>query len=264
MEGMDAVIHAAAIVSFAGRDKKNMYQVNVDGTANVVNMALEKGLAKMIHISSVAALGRLATGGHVNEEKKWEESNVNTDYAKTKHKAELEVYRGIGEGLEAVILNPSTIIGFGDWQGSSCAIFRKVYKGFHWYTSGLNGFVDVGDVARAAVILLEKSINGERFIVNGDNWPFRQLQDTIADGFNVKKPSSQASRFILGVAWRMEAIKSLFTNERPLITKQSVKVAVSETRFDNKKLLRQLPEFSFTPLEISIKKACEKYLEVSK
>ena len=126
-----------------------MYQVNVEGTANVVNMALEKNVRRLIHISSVAALGRTTTGGSVNEEKKWEESKVNTHYAKSKYKGELEVWRGISEGLDGVILNPSTILGYGDWNNSSCAIFKNIYEEFKWYTPGINGFVDVEDVARA-------------------------------------------------------------------------------------------------------------------
>ena len=115
-----------------------MYQVNVEGTANVVNIALEQGIRRFVHVSSVASLGRTADGGVVNEEKKWEETKVNTHYARSKYKAELHVWRGISEGLEGVILNPSTILGFGDWHSSSCAIFRQVYEGFDWYTPGIN------------------------------------------------------------------------------------------------------------------------------
>lgn len=261
MEGIDAVIHAAAIVSFVPREKSMMYQVNVDGTANVVNMALEAGIKRMVHISSVAALGRLANGGEVDEEKKWEESKINTDYAKSKHKAELEVYRGIGEGLEAVILNPSTIIGFGDWHSSSCAIFRNIYEGFRFYTTGLNGFVAVEDVAKAAVLFLENEANAQRFLVNGDNWPFRQLQNAIADGLHKKRPTKKAGSFMLGIAWRIQALATYFNGKRPLLTKQSVKVALSETRFKSQKLPAFLPGFSFTPIETSIKAACEKYLQ---
>src|SRR3569832_927903 len=114
-ERVDTIIHSAAIVSFVKKDRREMYKVNVDGTANVVNMALEKNVRRLVYISSVAALGRTAGGGHVNEEKKWEEIKFNTNYAISKYKAELQVWRGISEGLEAVILNPSTILGFGDW-----------------------------------------------------------------------------------------------------------------------------------------------------
>ncbi len=259
MEGVDAIIHSAAVVSFAKKGRRNMYQVNVEGTANVVNMALEKNVRRMVHISSVAALGRTANGGHVNEEKKWEESKVNTHYAISKFKAELHVWRGISEGLDAVIINPGTILGYGDWHSSSCAIFKQVYDGFGWYTPGINGFVDVEDVARAAIILLESSITEQRFIVSGDTWSFKKLQDTISLHFGKKGPARKTTPFLLGIAWRMEKLKSLFTGKKPLLTKESARVAQSQTWFDNEKLLHTLPEFNYTPLEETIKKACEKY-----
>jgi len=264
MEGVDTVIHAAAVVSFVKKDRKNMYHVNVEGTAYVVNIALEKNVRRLIHISSVAALGRTLNGGHVNEEKKWEESKANTHYGKSKFKAELQVWRGISEGLEAVILNPSTILGYGDWHSSSCAIFRQVYEGFNWYTPGINGFVDVEDVAKVTLLLLESKINEERFIVNGDSWPFKKLQDTIAVQFGKKPPKNKTTPFLLAVAWRMEKIKALFTGKKPLLTKESARVAQSQTWFENTKLLSALPGFYFTPLDETIKKACEKYVEAAR
>ena len=259
MEGVDAVIHSAAVVSFVKKDRKNMYQVNVEGTANVVNMALEKNIKRLVHISSVAALGRTSGGGHINEEKKWEESKVNTHYAKSKYKAEVEVWRAVSEGLDAVILNPGTILGYGDWHSSSCAIFKNIYSGFKWYTSGINGFVDVEDVAKAAVLLMESNITEQRFIINGDNWPFKKLQDTIAGGLGKKQPFKLATPLLIKIAWRMEKLKSLFTGKKPLLTKESARVAQSQTYFENDKILNALPGFSFTPLEETIKKACEKY-----
>jgi dihydroflavonol-4-reductase len=260
MEGMDTVIHSAAIVSFVKKDRKQMYQVNVDGTANVVNMALEKGIKRMVHISSVAALGRTAGGGHVTEEKKWEESKVNTHYGSSKYKAELQVWRGMAEGLSAVILNPSTILGYGDWHSGSCAIFRNVYEEFKWYTPGINGFVDVEDVARVALMLMESDITEQRFTVNAESWEFKRLMDTMAENFGKKKPLRQTTPFLMSIAWRMEHLKSMFTGKRPLLTKESARVAHSKTYFDNDKILRALPGFSFTPLEESIRKACKNYL----
>lgn len=260
MEGVDTVIHAAAIVSFQHKERKDMYQVNVDGTANVVNIAMEKNIKRLVYISSVAALGRTANGGHVNEDKKWEESKVNTHYAKSKNKAELEVWRAMGEGLNAVILNPSTILGYGDWNTSSSAIFKNVYKEFKWYTPGVNGFVDVDDVARAAVLLMESDITEQRFIVNSDNWPFKKLVHTIADGFHKKRASKETTPFLISLAWKLEKIKSFFTGHKPLLTRESARVAHSQTHFENDKILKALPGFSFTPLQESIEKACEKYL----
>jgi nucleoside-diphosphate-sugar epimerase len=260
MEGIDTVIHSAAIVSFSKKERKQMYQVNVEGTANVVNMALEMEVKRLVYISSVASLGRTADGGRVDEEKKWEDNKINTHYARSKFKAELHVWRGISEGLDAVILNPATILGYGDWQQSSCALFRQVYEGFNWYTSGINGFVDVEDVASATVLLMESGITEQRFIVAGDNWTFKQLQDSIAAGFGKKGPQRLATPNLLQIAWRTEQIKALFTGKKALLSKESARVAISRTLFENDKILKALPGFSFTPLEESIKKACKKYI----
>jgi len=260
MENIDTVIHSAGVVSFVKKDRKNMYQVNVEGTANVVNMALEKNVKKLIHISSVAALGRKNNGTHVNEEKKWEENKMNTHYAKSKRNAELEVWRSIGEGLNAIIVNPSTVLGYGDWNTGSCAIFKNIYKEFPWYSPGINGFVDVEDVAKVTLLLMESNIDSERFIINGDTWSFKKLQDIIADGFAKKKPSKDATPLIMGIAWRLEKLKSMLTGKNPLLTKESARVAQSQTYFENDKVLKAFPGFSFTPLELSIKKACEKYM----
>src|SRR5436189_4785670 len=260
MEGVDTVIHSAAVVSFIKKDRKNMYHVNVDGTANVVNIALEKNVRRLIHISSVAALGRTAGGGHVDEEKKWEESKVNTHYGRSKNKAELEVWRGLIECLSGVIVNPSTILGFGDWNNSSSAIFKKVYEEFSWSTPGINGFVDVEDVARVVILFMENDITEQRYVVNSDNWHFEKLQSIIADALGKKKPTKIASPFLMNIARRLETVKCFFTDGKPLLTKESVRVAISKTYFENAKILKALPGFSFTPLKETIEKASKLYL----
>ncbi len=261
MQNVESIIHSAAVISFAAKERKKMYSVNIDGTANVVNLALENKIKKLVHISSVAALGRTESGDTVNEEKTWGESNLNTHYAITKYKAELEVWRGIAEGLNGVILNPSTILGFGNWNSGSCLIFKNANNNFPWYTDGVNGFVAVEDVAKAAVALLESSISEQRFIINGENWGFKKLFSTMATQFGKKIPSKKATPFLSGIAWRLELIKSIFTGQTPLLTKESSKIAQSKTYFENDKLLKALPGFSFTTLEDTIRIACKKYKE---
>lgn len=259
LEGVDTIVHAAAMVSFVPADRVQMFRVNIEGTANMVNMALEKNIRRFIHISSVAALGRTANGEVVNEEKKWGKSKRNTAYAISKYHAEMEVWRGMGEGLNMAILNPSTILGYGNWENSSCAIFKNAYGGFPWYTNGVNGFVDVEDVARAAVLLMKSDIRSERFIVNSDNWSFRNLLSTMAMYFGKKPPYREATPLLGGLAWRMEKLRSSLAGKKPLLTRESAKVAQSKTLFDNSKILQALPGLSFLPLEESIKKACDKY-----
>jgi dihydroflavonol-4-reductase len=260
MEGVDGVIHAAAKVSFAGRDRHELFSINVEGTANVVNMALLQNVRRFVHVSSVAALGRTGQGEHVTEKKSWEESKYNTTYAISKFRGEVEVWRGIGEGLPAVVINPSTILGYGDWNSSSCTLFRSAYQEFPWYTEGINGFVDVQDTARAIVRLLDTDISGERFILNGDNWTFRRLLETIAAGFGKKPPTREATALLAGIAWRMERMKSLFSGRPAILTRESARVARSSTTFESGKILQQLSGFRFTPLEETITGACEAYL----
>jgi dihydroflavonol-4-reductase len=255
-----AVIHTAAKISFSAKDRIEMFQANVEGTANMVNAAVINNIPRFVYVSSVAALGRTANGDTVNEEKKWEDSGLNTQYAISKYHAEMEVWRGMGEGLNMVIVNPSTILGYGDWNTGSCTIFKNVYHAFPWYTNGVNGFVDVEDVARATVLLMESDIASKRFILNGDNWSFRQLFNTIADGFEKKHPHKEATPFLAEIAWRLEKIKAVFSGKTPLLTKESARVAQTKTYFDNTRVVNALPGFAFTNLEETIKTACAKYL----
>ena len=261
MEGVDAVIHAAAKVSFAGRDRRELFHSNIEGTANMVNMALIKNIRRFVHVSSVGALGRTAHGERVTEEKKWTDSKLNTSYAISKFYGEMEVWRAIGEGLPAVIVNPSTLLGYGDWDTSSSALFSNSYREFPWYSNGVNGFVDVADTARAVVALLESDVRGERYILNGDNWSFRQLFNQLATEFGKKQPSREATPFLGEIAWRLEKIKTFFSGKPSLLTRESARIARSKTFFDNSKILRQLPGFVFTPLEQTIREACKAYLK---
>jgi dihydroflavonol-4-reductase len=259
MQGIDAVIHSAAVVSFTKSGRREMYRINIEGTANVVNAAVENGASRFIHVSSIAAIGRTTAEELVTEEKKWEQNKNNTHYAITKHHSEMHIWRGFSEGLSGAVINPSTILGFGDWHQSSCAIFRNVYKGLHWYTNGINGFVGVEDVAEAAVQLLFSGINQRKFIVSAENWIFRDLFNAIADGFEKPRPQKQATKRLGELAWRVEHLRSMITGQKPLLTKETAKVGQSKTSWDGSAILRALPEFHYTPLATVVKNACEKY-----
>lgn len=261
MQGVDNVVHSAAIVSFSKKQRREMYHVNVEGTANVVNAAIENQLKRFLHISSVAALGRTTKPETVTEQKKWEANKNNTHYAISKHHSELHVWRGFAEGLEGVVINPSTVLGYGDWRQSSCAIFKNAYKDFPWYTTGVNGFVGVEDVAEAAVQLLFSQISQQKFIVNAENWSFQHLFNTIADGFNKKHPHKHATKSMGEIAWRIEKLKEIITGKKALLTRETAKVAHSKTSFDSSALLKALPQFQFTPLEKVIKSSCQLYVK---
>jgi nucleoside-diphosphate-sugar epimerase len=260
VDGMDAIVHAAGKVSFSDRDRSAIFSTNIDGTANLVNTALALPVKRFVHVSSVAAMGRVGNGERVTEEKVWQDSRYNTTYAVSKFRGEMEVWRGIGEGLPGVIVNPSTILGYGDWNSTSCALFRSAYREFPWYTEGINGFVDVADTAKAVVRLLESDVVGQRYILSSENWTFRRLFESMAEGFGKKPPTREATPLLAGIAWRAQRVKSWVSGRPSLLTRESARVARSSTLFDNGKILQQLPDFAFTPLEDTIRHACKAYL----
>ena len=263
MHGITNVYHCAAIVSFDPKEKYRLLKLNVEGTANVVNACVDEGVVKLVHVSSVAALGRIRKGETVTEKMNWTEETSNSSYGKSKYLGEMEVWRGIGEGLQAVIVNPSIIIGGDDWENGSSAIFKTAYNEFPWYTEGVSGFVDVRDVARAMIMLMNSDINAQRFILNGENLPYKEIFFSIARCFNKKLPHKSVSPLLAEIVWRMESLKTRFTGKKHLLTKETARTAQAKVYFDNSKILKALPEFHFKKINDAIEHTClalkEKY-----
>ena len=256
MEGVTHLYHCAAMVSFSPKNKKKLFATNIEGTANVVNAALQAGVRKMIHVSSVAAIGRIREGETVTEEMNWNEENSNSLYGKSKFLGEMEVWRGIGEGLDAVIVNPSLIMGAGDWNKGSSEIFKSAYEEFPWFTEGVSGFVDVRDVARVMIMLMNSEICNERFIVSAENVFFKTILTGIANCFGKKPPYKIVTPLIAKLVWRWEAIKSIISGKDPLLTKETVLTAMTKVYFDNTKLKNSLKGFEFYPIMETVKYTC--------
>ena len=252
MEGVRHLYHCAAVVSYNPRETDTLLRVNTEGTANVVNAALEKGVRKMVYVSSVAALGRLRENDPIDESSQWSEETNNSNYGRSKYYGEMEVWRGMAEGLEAVVVNPTIILGAGDWEKGSAELFKSAYDEFPWYTEGVSGFVDVRDVAEAMIRLMNSPLHSERFLLSGDNWTYRQLFTTMAGAFGRRSPHKAVTPLLGEIVWRMEKIKSLFTGKSPLVTRETARTAQTVTRFDNRKVTEALPGFRFTPLEDAI------------
>lgn len=252
MKGASQVYHCAAVVSFDPADKKLLFQTNIEGTANVVNTALNCNVAKLCYVSSVAALGRIRKDKIITEDMKWSESTSNSEYGKSKFYAEMEVWRAIAEGLHAVIVNPSIILGASDWQTGSSALFRNAYNEFPWYTEGVTGFVDVEDVVKAMIALMESSVVNQKFILSAENISYRDFFTMIATAFNKKPPHKKVTPLLASLIWRLEAIKAAFTGKKPLLTKETANTAQAKAYFDNGKIKEALPGFSFQPLQQSI------------
>ena len=221
MEGITHVYHAAALVSYDPKDKHQLLKINIEGTANVVNACIKARVEKLVHVSSVAALGRIRKEEMVTEKMNWTEETSNSIYGKSKYYGEMEVWRGAAEGLKAVIVNPSLIFGGDNWETGSVAIFKNVYNEFPWYTNGVTGVVDVRDVARAMILLMNSPISAERFILNGGNVSYREIFTLIANCFGKKPPSKKVTPFLAEMVWRIEVLKNLFTGKEKFIDKRN-------------------------------------------
>jgi len=257
MKDVSVVYHCAAIVSYSAKRRNELFKTNIEGTANIVNAGLNAGVKKLCFVSSVSALGKTRDGNVITEEVAWSEETNTSNYGKSKYLAEVEVWRGIGEGLPAVIVNPSIILGAGNWNDSSTKIFKTAYEEFPWYTEGVTGFVDVEDVVSAMIQLMESEISGERFLLNGENRPYKEVFTMAANAFAKKAPGKKVSRLMANIVWRLEAVKSLFTGDEPLLTKETADAAQSVHYYDNSKLKSFLPAFAFTPVDQTIKRVCD-------
>lgn len=256
MKGIEQVYHCAAIVTFNSKLKHEMFKINIEGTANVVNAALDADVKKMVYVSSVSAMGRIRENEPINETMNWTEETSNSNYGQSKYLAEMQVWRGIGEGLDAVIVNPVIMLGPGDWNNGSSKLFRNAYNEFPWYTKGISGFVDVRDVAKAMIQLMNSNVTAERFILSAENRNYRDIINLMANAFGKKQPRREATAFMTKIVWRWEAMKNLFSDKDPLITKEIAKTAMAKVNFDNNKLKKYLPGFTYRKIEDTIIDTC--------
>lgn len=261
MQDITEVYHCAAIVSFAPNDEKKLYKINVEGTANVVNACLNASIRKLVYVSSVAALGRIRVGEMINETMQWTPESSNSKYGHSKYLAEMEVWRGIAEGLNAVIVNPVIILGAGNWNEGSSKLFKSVYDGFPYYSLGTSGFVDVKDVADIMAQLMESNITAERFILSAENATYQSVFNMMANAFGKKLPTKKITPFLAAIAWRVEAIKSKFTGASPLVTKETAATSLAKVKFDNSKLFKYLPEFRYSNLQKTINQTCDEFVK---
>ncbi len=275
VSGMDYIVHAAAIVSFSPKNRSQMYKVNVEGTANVVNCALlHPSIKKLVFISSIAALGRPSTpeiiaGNPITENQKWEESPLNSHYAVSKFQAECEVWRGYAEGLPMVILNPTIILGEGDWTQSSTQLFKYVFDENKFLTEGFINYVDVEDVAKVTEKMMLSEIQGERYIVNAGRMTYKDFFTKIASYFDKKAPSILLKGWLLDILWRIESIRAYITRSAPLITKETAQSARLAMVYPNDKIKNEMSDaFEFTPIDSTLKRITQylktQYLTESK
>ena len=255
---VNVIYHCAAIVSFNPKDAKLMHTINVEGTANMVNVALENKIQKFCHVSSTAAIGKDPLGGFNTESTEWNNKGA-SNYSLSKFKAEQEVWRGSAEGLNTVIVNPTIILGPGDWGKSSTNLFQEVWNGLNFYTTGKNAFVDVRDVVNCMIELMNGAISNERFLIVAEHLSFKDLLIQISTALGKTPPNTKATSLMTSVGWRLEKLKSLLSHKAPRITKESAKSGQSTQLFSNEKI-KQAIGYEFISVKQSIEDTAALFL----
>lgn len=261
-KNVDHVYHCAAFVSFEPDKYHQLRKINIEGTANVVNLCVSHRIKKLAYVSSIATIGHHQNPQElIVEDTNWNQEDDNSVYAITKYGAEIEVWRGTQEGVDAVIINPGIIIGPGFWNsGGSSSLIKKIYKGMPYYTHGVTGYVDVTDVVDALVLLMQSAIKNERFIVVSENLSFKKFQELTTSALGIKPASKEATPFILAIGWRLDWVSQMLTGKRRRLSKQMTKSAKSITKFDASKLINTL-DFEFKLMAASIQETCQLFLE---
>ena len=257
---VEYVYHSAALVSFDPAQYQLLRRINIEGTANIVNLCLSHKVRKLCYVSSVAALGTPSADEYINEETPWNNDADHNVYAITKYGAELEVWRGTQEGCQAVIVNPGIILGPGFWRSSSGSLFTSVHRGIKYYTTGISGYVDIQDVVKPMVQLMKTDLTNERFILVSENLRFKDFVQIAADALGVEAPKKQANGLILSLAWRMDWLRSKLKKKRRRLTKRLSRSLQTDSRFDNSKIERMLP-YDFRPIKQSVEINAQRFLK---
>jgi nucleoside-diphosphate-sugar epimerase len=259
LKGVEQVFHCAALVSFDPADQQKLMRINVTGTANLVDALIEIPGAYLCHVSSIAAIGAQEDGRAADETTAWKYDAGTSNYSLSKYNSEREVWRGMAEGLNVVIVNPSVILGPGDWHSGSSALFSLAHKGMPFFTNGTTGYVDVRDVAEVMMQLADMKVVGERFIVSAGNMSYRDFFTIAAIALQSKPPRYKISPWMGELAWRFYTLKGWLTGTKPSITRETARNAQKVRSYTSAKLIA-LTGFKFIPLEESIRHYALLYL----
>lgn len=259
IRGMEFVYHLAAQVSFTPADRHTVLRNNVEGTANIVNACLEHNIRKLCFVSSTAALGNTIPGGTITEEMLWTGPANHSSYSISKYRSEMLVWRGINEGLNAVIVNPSVIIGPGNWERNSGQFFQQVWKGLKYYRDGITGFVDVHDVVKAMVYLMDGQFCGERYVITSENLSYKEMLEIVAGALGKVSPSRVPTPFMILIACCLDWMRVKFTRDKRIITREIASAANEKNYFSNERII-QATGMKFTPIYDSIQKTAKLFL----
>lgn len=249
--GVTRVYHCAAFVSFEPDKYHLLRKTNIEGTANIVNLCISNAIEKLCYVSSIATLGSTLNNESIDEETIWNPEDDNSVYAITKYGAEMEVWRGTQEGLDAVIVNPGVILGAGIWRYGTGSLFKKASKGLKYYTSGSVGLISVHDVILVMIQLMRSEIKNERFVLVAENWTYKNFLQALAKAVNTKPPKKLASSNLLNIGWRLDWLKHKLTGKRRQLTKHVTKALTTETHYSSDKIKIAL-NYKFKAIDSSI------------
>ncbi|GIV33834.1 MAG: NAD-dependent epimerase [Chitinophagales bacterium] len=249
--GVKKVFHLASLISFDPADRDRMMKINVEGTANVVNLCLVFGIEKLVFAGSYSSLGTPENHDPIHEDTGWNKNPHDSFYSFSKLQAEREVWRGIAEGLQAVIVNPTLVLGAGKWSDSSTRLFGAMTSWQPFYPIGSTGFVDVRDVARIMHLLMESQVSGEKFILNAENLSFAEVIREIAHQLGKKPPLWPLNHFWIPLARSVDWLRASLTGTKPLFNAEVAGITTAHLKYDNRKI-RTLLHYEFIPVKQSI------------
>lgn len=246
-EEVHRVYHCAALVSFDPGDERELRKSNIQGTANIVNLCIAHRVEKLCYVSSVASLGKSTSGAEITENTTWNPEEDHSDYAISKYGAEIEVWRGSQEGVAVVIVNPGIILGPGFWDSGSGIIFNKISRGLNFYFTKVAGFVGVGDVVRAMILLMNSEVKNEKYILVAENLSFKEVLENAAQSLGKPAPKKRLKKWMLWTGWFFQKAGSLLSIRRRLTT-ETVNSLFEDRVYNNEKIQKEF-DFTFTPLE---------------
>lgn len=252
MKGVDTVFHASAVVSFDPKRAKEIIDINVEGTANMVDAALECGVKRFCHVSSIAALGDATENGFVTEKSIWAKSKGKSAYSISKFQSEMEVWRGSNQGLNVVIVNPGVILGPARWESGSGQYFDRIAKWLPFYTEGVTGYVDVRDVAKVLVELsMHDDCINQRFVLCSDNLSFRKVFTMIANALGKRKPFIGVKGWMVSLIVPFVWLASKLAKNSDGLSTSSLRSGFEKTHYSSDKV-RQALGYHFIPIAETI------------
>ena len=259
-KGISYVYHCAALVSFDPGQYHELRKINIEGTANIVNLSVSHGVKKMCYVSSVAATGQSENGQEISEETPGNPEADHSVYAITIYGAELEVWRCSQEGVPVVIVNPGIIVGPGFWRASSGSLIKLISKGLTYYTTAISGYVDIEDVVNPMIQLMESSIENERYILVSENMPFKDFATKVSQDLGVEPPKKRVKSWQLKIGWRLDWLNAFLRKKRRKLTKQMAFSLLNDSIYSNVKMKKDL-EYNNKSMEESIKESCRLFLK---